>query len=96
VPVRQFTSPLEIIETILPQFQGVEDYSGHDFSIVADLFEPVSVYEIDSDSPIPPQNLAQLSCYWIVKNKEKIVLPFSQETLVTMEEIALVGVGTVW
>jgi hypothetical protein len=94
VPVRQFTSPLEIIETILPQFKGLEGYSGHDLSAVAELFEPISIYEIDANSPISAENLTQLSCYWIVKNRERMVLPFSQETLLTVEEIAMLGVDT--
>jgi hypothetical protein len=91
IPIGQLTNPLEIIESTLAQFDGVENYSGHDFESVQMLFDPVLVYEIERDSPIPPEQMARLTCFWLLQSKERIILPFSTDTLEVMENLLASG-----
>jgi hypothetical protein len=97
VPIRDGVDPLAIVDEVLPQYDGVADYTylGHSFSSIANFFEPVAVYEIRPDSPIRPDDLARLSCFWMLQNRERVVLPFSANTLSEIEELTVTGASTV-
>lgn len=95
VPVREGADPLTVINEILPQFQGTEEYAGHNFTSIAPFFEPVFVYEVRADSPIKPHDLARLSCFWILQNGERLILPFSSRTWREIENLTATGADTV-
>ena len=95
VPIRDGVDPLAVINEILPQYQGAGAYLGHSFALVAGFFEPVFVYEIRADSPIKPDDLARLSCFWILENGERLVLPFSQRTRAEIKDLTAIGADTV-
>ena len=94
IPVRRSTSPLEIIETVLPQFQGCPDYSGHDLATIIGLFDPIEIFEIDPNSPIMPDDLMRLCCFWSVSNKERIILPFSKATFEVVDRLLANGASS--
>lgn len=95
VPIREGTDPLEIVNEILPQHQGAPGYAGHFFTSVAAFFEPVLVYEVRANSPIKAEDLARLSCFWILQNGERLVLPFSPRTWGEIEDLTATGAETV-
>ncbi|MDR3549084.1 MAG: hypothetical protein P4M11_12635 [Candidatus Pacebacteria bacterium] len=95
VPVRLFINPLKIIEDVSPSFQGIENYDGHQLESIAGFFEPIIISEVNPNSPIMPNELIRMSFFWLLKNQERITLPFSADTISEMERIVLTGARTI-
>lgn len=91
IPVRDSITPLEIIEHVLPLHHQALRYAGHELTEIVGFFEPVCVYEIPPVSSIAFDQLTRLSLYWAVTSKERIIVPFSADTLRVVEDLCTSG-----
>jgi hypothetical protein len=70
---------LDVEQSILPLKRGDAGYDGHDVNDVLALFEPVLLYEIDSNAPFNSTQVQRAACFWSLFSEE-MLLPFSAET----------------
>lgn len=92
VPVNQNANPYDIANEIFykPDQQRIK----YDFPLVAKFFEPISVYQIQDDSPFVNQddiNIIRLSGFYALNNRQLISLNFSALTLSTFEKLFIEG-----
>jgi hypothetical protein len=94
VPVRQFADPLRVINEIF--IEGDErNMAAFDAGLVREFFDPVTVYAISETSPFEGKNLARLACFFVSKNKDRLSLSFSDETMSVVQQISLLGVASI-
>jgi hypothetical protein len=91
IETRPDLDPNEIIEYVIPQYEGITGYSGHDFIEVMGLFDPILVYEISQNFPFDFSNLDRTSCLYIGQARNKLTLPFSDETISVFKTLFLGG-----
>ncbi|HEY9673685.1 MAG TPA: hypothetical protein V6D11_19750 [Waterburya sp.] len=92
VPVSQKASPYNIANEIF--YESDQQRIKYDFSLVAKFFEPISVYQIQNDSPFLNQDdidIIRLSGFYALKNRQLISLNFSALTLSTFEKLFIEG-----
>lgn len=94
VPVRQFTNPLKVIDEIFIEGDD-SNLAGFEANVVLQFFDPISVYEISENSSIKTNSIARLSCFFISKNKNKLSLPFSDDTINVLQRIGFEGVSSI-
>jgi|JI91814CRNA_FD_contig_121_158024_length_7073_multi_2_in_0_out_0_3 hypothetical protein len=87
VAIRPKVKPYYILDEVLYPIQS--DYSGHEFEVVSDCFEPLLVYQIVDNSPLKGEKIERLSGFYLSKNCEKLFLKFSQDTLLVYEKLFL-------
>lgn len=94
VPVRRGIDPFSIVNEVLFQYKEEnEDYSGHDFNLIINFFEPFYVYEIRENSPIDKSYTIRIAGHFICENKERLFLPFSPETICKFEKLFIEGLS---
>jgi hypothetical protein len=92
VPVSQNANPYNIANEIF--YESDQQRIKYDFSLVAKFFEPISVYQIQNDSPFVNQDdidIIRLSGFYALKNRQLISLNFSVLTLSTFEKLFIEG-----
>ena len=92
VPVSQNANPYNIANEIF--YESDQQRIKYDFSLVAKFFEPISVYQIQNDSPFINQDdidIIRLSGFYALKNRQLISLNFSVLTLSTFEKLFIEG-----
>lgn len=108
VPIRPQTSPLEIIDKIF--YESEERVVKHNFELVANFFDPITIYKVQSDSPFKVQSdspsteedeeenkvdIVRLSGYYTIRNRQAISLNFSEQTLKNFEKLFTEGSGNI-
>jgi len=92
ISLNQKASPYEIANKIF--YESKEEIIKYDFSVIANFYEPFSVYQIQEDSPFfekDAQDLIWLSGFYALKNSQLIALNFSPETRDQFEKIFFEG-----
>jgi len=92
VPVSQNADPYYIANEIF--YESDQPIIKYDFSLVAKLFEPISIYQIQEGSPFVNQDdidIIRLSGFYAIKNRQLISLKFSALTLSTFEKLFIEG-----
>ncbi|XZN99977.1 MAG: hypothetical protein ACM65L_15675 [Microcoleus sp.] len=91
ISLNQKASPYDIAEIF---YESEEEIIPYDFSVIANFYEPFSVYQIQEDSPFfekDDQDLIRLSGFYALKNSQLIALNFYQETREQFEKIFFEG-----
>jgi hypothetical protein len=94
VPVSQTASSYDIANEIF--YESDQLKIKYDFSLVTKFFEPISIYQIQEDSPFVNQDdddidIIRLSGFYVLKNRQLISLGFSELTLTRFEKIFIEG-----
>lgn len=94
-PLKKKIDPYRIVEELLYQYSPdvttTNDYKGHDFNDVLSFFEPILLYQIQNNTPVLFDDICRLSGFFIHKNSENFLLPFSNDTLSVYERIFFEG-----
>lgn len=92
VPIRQKVDPYEIINDIF--YETEENIIKYNFPVIANFFEPFSVYQIQENSPFITQDditFMRLSGFYTLKTNELVALNFSSDTLDKFEKLFFEG-----
>ncbi len=92
ISLNQKASPYDIANEIF--YESEKEIIPYDFSVIANFYEPFSVYQIQEDSPFfekDDQDLIRLSGFYALKNSQLIALNFYQETREQFEKIFFEG-----
>lgn len=90
VPLRAKIDVLEIINSILPHYEGINGYEGHDIDQVKPYFLPIEVYEISPNFPLKDEQLPRLAGLRLCQ-RTTLSLPFSDDTLESLRKVFLEG-----
>ncbi len=91
VPLRPKINVLEVINSILSQYEGTDEYKGHDIDDVKKHFLPLEVYEITQNFVLTVEQLPRLVGLRLCRQKTTLSLPFSDDTLDFLRELFLLG-----
>jgi len=94
IPVKNL-NPYEIVEHVIPRYKGIGDYRGHALDEVIEFFENVAVFRIPHDSALPPHDIYRILGFWTLRNRERIILNISDDTLASLEALVLEGATSV-
>lgn len=92
IPVNQNASPYDIVNEIF--YESDHQSIKYNFSLVAKFFEPISIYQIQDNSPFVNQDnmdIIRLSGFYALKNRQLISLDFSELTLTRFEKLFIEG-----
>lgn len=78
-------------EHILSQHTKTELYKGHDFKDLLKIFPSIDIYEITPQYLGDNTNLFQAIAHYLTTTGNFLTLPFSEETLTSINELALIG-----
>lgn len=99
IPLNNNINVLEIINSILPQYEGSGEYQGHEIDEVKEYFLPIEIYEIEKDFILYGLNsetlLPRLTGWRLCTQSQSLALPFSKETLQFFKEIFLEGASSI-
>jgi hypothetical protein len=90
VPLRAKIDVLEIINSILPNYEGTDGYEGHDIDQVKSYFLPIEVYEISPNFVLTVEQLPRLVGLRLCQTAT-LSLPFSDDTLESLRKVFLGG-----
>jgi hypothetical protein len=92
VSISQAANPYDIINEIF--YESDRRRIKYDFSLVTKFFEPISIYQIQENSPFANQDdidIIKLSGFYALKNRQLISLCFSGLTLSRFEKLFIEG-----
>lgn len=95
IPLNNNINALEIIDSILPQYEGEEGekYQGHEIGKVKEYFLPIEVYKIEKDFILynltSETLLPRLTGWRLCTQTQSLALPFSKATLQFFKKIFL-------
>jgi hypothetical protein len=90
VPLRPKIDGLEVINSILPYYEGSDGYEGHDLDDVKKYFLPLEVYEITQNFVLTATQLSRLVGLRLCQTTT-LYLPFSEGTLESLRAVFLDG-----
>jgi len=87
IPLINSLQSLIIIDEIIHNYMGIDDYDGHDIDTVKQFFIPIELYEIESSYPLKAEQLIKLVGLRLCKQPNSLVLPFSTDTIELFWEV---------
>lgn len=93
IPLITNLQPLAVINEIISDYMGIDDYDGHDINTVKSFFTPIELYKVENT--YPTQQLERLVGLRLCKQPDNLVLPFSTDTLDLFNNLFLEGASAI-
>lgn len=101
IPIRRNTDAYDVANTIFHQTIADDNRPetivnwAYDFQHILKYFEPIVLYELPLTSNLINQDIIKISGFYLSKNKNKLFLSFSDQTINTFEKIFIEGASKI-